>query len=164
MPVRWTPLWRRWNAKARALGSEDCRFINPNGLPPVNGQPDPYCSARDLALICEAADQLPDLRAMVRLKSYVFHKPGGKDVLLENTNRVLKSCDFCDGMKTGYTQAAGYCLVATGERDGRRRIVIVLNGTQSGVWRDAQSAAGLVAAGVRAGSEGHRAKGIELRA
>jgi len=129
----------KMNAKARALGSTDCRFINPNGLPPVNGQPDPYCSARDLALICDAADQLPDLRAMVRLKSYVFHKPSGKDVLLENTNRVLKSCDFCDGMKTGYTQAAGYCLVATGERNGRRRIVVVLNGTQSGVWRDAQA-------------------------
>jgi D-alanyl-D-alanine carboxypeptidase (penicillin-binding protein 5/6) len=41
-------------------------------------------------------------------------------------------------MKTGFTQAAGYCLVATGERDGKRRIVIVLNGTQSGVWRDAE--------------------------
>lgn len=129
----------KMNEKARALGSDDCRFINPNGLPPVNGQPDPYCSARDLARICEAADLLPDLRAMVRLKSYVFNKPGGKSVLLENTNRVLRNCDFCDGMKTGYTQAAGYCLVATGERGGRRRIIVVLNGTQSGVWKDAQA-------------------------
>ena len=129
----------KMNEKAKAMGSGDCLFINPNGLPPVDGQPAPYCSARDLASICEFADTLPDLRAMVRLKSYVFNKPDGKSVLLENTNRVLKSCDYCDGMKTGYTQAAGYCLVATGERGGKRRIIVVLNGTQGGVWKDAQA-------------------------
>jgi D-alanyl-D-alanine carboxypeptidase len=46
-------------------------------------------------------------------------------------------------MKTGYTNAAGYCLVASGERNGKRRIVVVLNDTEGGVWRDAQSLAGL---------------------
>ncbi len=42
-------------------------------------------------------------------------------------------------MKTGYTNASGYCLVASGEKNGKRRIVVVLNGSSSGVWRDAQS-------------------------
>jgi D-alanyl-D-alanine carboxypeptidase (penicillin-binding protein 5/6) len=42
-------------------------------------------------------------------------------------------------MKTGYTDAAGYCLVASGERNGRRRIVVVLNDTEGGVWKDAQA-------------------------
>jgi D-alanyl-D-alanine carboxypeptidase (penicillin-binding protein 5/6) len=42
-------------------------------------------------------------------------------------------------MKTGFTNAAGYCLVASGEKNGKRRIVVVLNGGKSGVWADAQA-------------------------
>ena len=57
---------------------------------------------------------------------------------MENTNRVLRTCGYCDGMKTGYTDASGYCLVASGEKDGRRRIVVVLNDTRSKVWDDAE--------------------------
>jgi serine-type D-Ala-D-Ala carboxypeptidase (penicillin-binding protein 5/6) len=129
----------KMNERAKLLGCEKCLFINPNGLPPVEGQPDPYCTAHDLAKIVMVADKLPDLRQMVKLKQYTFLKGDGKSVVLDNTNRVLRSNQYCDGMKTGYTGAAGYCLVATGEKDGRRRIVIVLNSTQSGVWRDADS-------------------------
>jgi D-alanyl-D-alanine carboxypeptidase (penicillin-binding protein 5/6) len=129
----------KMNAKAKELGCTECRFINPNGLPPVDDQPDPYCTARDLAKIARVADKLPDLREMVKLKTYSFVKGDGKPMLLENTNRVLRTYEFCDGMKTGYTQAAGHCLVASGERDGRRRIVVVLNGSTTGVWKDAQA-------------------------
>jgi serine-type D-Ala-D-Ala carboxypeptidase (penicillin-binding protein 5/6) len=129
----------RMNERARELGCKDTLFINPNGLPAVDGQPDPFSTAHDLVLITLAADQMPDLREMVKMKSCWFEKPDGKKVPLENTNRVLRTYEFCDGFKTGYTQAAGYCLVATGEKQGRRRIVIILNGTRDGVWRDAQS-------------------------
>ena len=128
----------KMNARAKELGCDDCLFINPNGLPPEAGQPDPYCSARDLVKLAAHADKLPDLRAMVKLKSYEFVRADGRKSVLDNTNRVLRTCDYCDGMKTGFTSAAGYCLVATGERSGRRRIVVVLNGTSSGVWRDAE--------------------------
>jgi D-alanyl-D-alanine carboxypeptidase (penicillin-binding protein 5/6) len=76
---------------------------------------------------------------MVKLKSYFFDKPDGKKIPLENTNRVLRTSEYCDGMKTGFTNAAGYCLVASGQRDGRRRIVVILNGTRDGVWKDAQN-------------------------
>ena len=65
-------------------------------------------------------------------------RPDGKIIPLENTNHVLRSCPFCDGMKTGYTQLSGHCLVCSGEADGHRRIVIVLNDNES-VWRDAQA-------------------------
>lgn len=129
----------KMNAKAKELGCEECLFINPNGLPPVDDQPDPYCTARDLAKIARVADTLPDLRAMVKLKTYNFTKGDGKTALLENTNRVLRTYEYCDGMKTGYTQAAGHCLVSSGERNGRRRIVVVLNGSTTGVWRDSQA-------------------------
>ncbi len=129
---------KKMNERAKELGCEHCLFINPNGLPPVGDQPEPYCTARDLAKIASHADKLPELRQMVKLKTYSFQRSDGKAVTLENTNRVLRTCDYCDGMKTGFTQAAGYCLVASGERGGRRRIVIVLNSTASGVWRDAE--------------------------
>jgi D-alanyl-D-alanine carboxypeptidase (penicillin-binding protein 5/6) len=129
----------KMNARAKELGCENTHFINPNGLPPVDGQEDPFSTARDLAKIAAIADKLPDLRVMVKLPKYDFVKPDGKIVALENTNHVLRSCEFCDGMKTGYTEAAGYCLVCTGERNGKRRIVVVLNGTHDGVWKDAEN-------------------------
>ena len=44
-----------------------------------------------------------------------------------------------EGRKTGYTEAAGHCLVASGEKDGERRIVVVLSDTREGVWKDAEA-------------------------
>jgi D-alanyl-D-alanine carboxypeptidase (penicillin-binding protein 5/6) len=129
----------KMNARAKQLGCANTLFINPNGLPPVKEEPNPYSTCEDLARITLVADAMPDIRAMVKLKSFWFDKPDGKKIPLENTNRVLRTCEWCDGFKTGYTQAAGYCLVASGERNGKRRIVIILNGTKDGVWRDAQA-------------------------
>jgi D-alanyl-D-alanine carboxypeptidase (penicillin-binding protein 5/6) len=128
----------KMDERAKALGLENTHFINPHGLPPLTDD-SPYCTARDLAVIAKAADKLPDIRKIVKMQSYKFTKPDGKSIDLANTNRVLRSASYCDGMKTGYTEAAGYCLVATGERNGRRRIVVVLNDTDAGVWKDAQA-------------------------
>ena len=94
---------------------------------------------QQLAVIARAADLQSDIRKIVRMQSYKLVQPNGKTIELSNTNRVLRSASYCDGMKTGYTDAAGYCLVATGERNGRRRIVVVLNDTSTGVWKDAES-------------------------
>jgi serine-type D-Ala-D-Ala carboxypeptidase (penicillin-binding protein 5/6) len=129
---------QKMNERAVALGLKNTHFINPHGLPSLTDD-DPYSTARDLAVIAKAADKLPDIRAIVKLQSYKFMKPDGKFIELANTNRVLRSASYCDGMKTGYTEAAGYCLVATGQRNGRRRIVVVLNDSSEGVWRDAQA-------------------------
>jgi D-alanyl-D-alanine carboxypeptidase (penicillin-binding protein 5/6) len=76
---------------------------------------------------------------MVSNRSYVFKRPDGREETLENTNRVLRTYQYCDGMKTGYTNLSGYCLVASGEKEGRRRIVVVLNSTSYSVWKDAQA-------------------------
>ncbi|WP_395751952.1 D-alanyl-D-alanine carboxypeptidase family protein [Prosthecobacter sp.] len=128
----------KMDARAQALGLKNTHFVNPHGLPSLTDE-DPYSTARDLAVIAKEADKLPDIRAIVKLQSFKFMKPDGKFIELSNTNRVLRSASYCDGMKTGYTEAAGYCLVATGERNGRRRIVVVLNDSHDGVWRDAQA-------------------------
>ncbi len=127
---------QKMNARVAQMGLENSRFSNPHGLP---AEPEQYSTARDLARIASATDLLPDIRKIVKLKSYVFEKPDKKNIILENTNRVLRTCSYCDGMKTGYTQLAGYCLVASGEKNGKRRIVVVLNGTSNGVWKDAEA-------------------------
>ena len=125
----------RMNERAKELGMTNSRFINPNGLP-AEGQ---YSTARDISIAARIADALPDLRAMVSTRSFAWKRANGRYDLLENTNRVLRTCQWCDGIKTGYTDAAGYCLVASGQKDGRRRIVVVLNGTRDGVWKEAQA-------------------------
>ncbi len=128
----------KMNAKCKELGLQNSHYRNPHGLPSRDGD-EPFSTAKDLSVIAKACDKLPDIRAIVKLQSYSFKWPTGKVTELANTNRVLRSASYCDGMKTGYTDAAGYCLVASGERNGKRRIVVVLNDTEGGVWRDAQA-------------------------
>ena len=83
--------------------------------------------------------QNPTIRSIVCLPQLVFRYANGRTRELENTNKVLKRFPFCNGMKTGYTEAAGHCLIASGSRPGRDVIVVVLGDTKSGVWNDAAS-------------------------
>jgi serine-type D-Ala-D-Ala carboxypeptidase (penicillin-binding protein 5/6) len=125
----------KMNAKAQMLGATHSHFLNPNGLP-IPGQ---YSTARDLAIIARAAYANPTIRSIVCLPQLVFRYANGRTRELENTNKVLKRLPFCNGMKTGYTEAAGHCLIASGSRPGRDIIVVVLGDTKSGVWTDAAS-------------------------
>ncbi len=125
----------KMNARAEQLGALHSHFLNPNGLP-IPGQ---YSTARDLATIARAAYANPTLRSIVCLPQLVFRYANGRTRELENTNKVLKRLPFCNGMKTGYTEAAGHCLIASGSRPGRDVIVVVLGDTKSGVWSDAAS-------------------------
>lgn len=127
---------KKMNAKAIELGLENSFFVNPHGLPDEQEQ---FSTAADLSIIAKTADQQPEIRAIIKLQTYKFVRNDGKVVELSNTNRVLRTCGYCDGMKTGYTDASGYCLVASGEKNGKRRIVVVLNDSSSAVWRDAQA-------------------------
>ncbi len=123
------------NQKARELGATHSRFVNPNGLP-VPGQ---YSTARDLSLIARAAYANPTIRSIVCLPQLVFRYANGRTRELENTNKVLKQLPYCNGMKTGYTEQAGHCLICSGSRPGRDVIVVVLGDSKSGVWRDASA-------------------------
>src|SRR5438270_941744 len=123
----------KMNAKAQQLGATHSHFLNPNGLP-IPGQ---YSTAHDLAIIARAAYANPTIRSIVCLPQLVFRYASGRTRELENTNKVLKRLPYCNGMKTGYTEAAGHCLIASGSRPGRDIIVVVLGDTQSGIWRDA---------------------------
>ncbi len=121
------------NQRARQLGAVHSHFVNPNGLP-IPGQ---YSSARDLSLIARAAYANPTLRSIVCLPQLVFRYANGRTRELENTNKLLRRLPYCNGMKTGYTEAAGKCLIASGSRPGKDIIVVVLGDNSSTVWRDA---------------------------
>ena len=123
------------NERARRLGATNSHFLNPNGLP-LPGQ---YSTARDLSIIARAAYANPTIRSITCLQKYTFRFANGRTRELENTNKVLKRLPYCNGLKTGYTEAAGHCLIASGTRPGRDVIVVVLGDSKAGVWRDASA-------------------------
>jgi len=126
----------KMNAKARELGMTRSHFVNPNGLP----APDQYSSARDMSRLALAAYRSPTIRSIVSTKSLYFEFANGRVEEFKNTNHVLRDYPFCTGMKTGYTQAAGHCLVSSGTRNGREVIVVVLGDKdRSWLWRDSSS-------------------------
>jgi len=120
------------NQRARELGATNSNFVNPNGLP-VPGQ---YSTARDLSLIARAAYANPTIRSIVCLPNLVFRYADGRTRELENTNKVLKRLPYCNGMKTGYTDAAGHCLISSGARPGRDVIAVVLGDGKARIWQD----------------------------
>lgn len=124
----------KMNNRARVLGMNDSHFVNPHGLP----ADDQYSTARDMARLALATDAHPVIRDLVEVRRFDFTKGDGRTIQLENTNRVLRTYAPCDGMKTGYTQLAGHCLVCSGEKAGRRRLVIALNDNES-IWKDTQA-------------------------
>ena len=121
------------NMKARQLGATHSHFVNPNGLP----IPDQYSTARDLSIIARAAYANSTIRSIVCLPNLVFRFANGRTRELENTNKVLRRLPYCNGMKTGYTELAGHCLIASGSRPGRDIIAVVLGDSKAGVWQDA---------------------------
>jgi len=123
------------NEKARELGATHSHFVNPNGLP----VPNQYSTARDLSIIAKAAYANAVIRSIVCMPKLVFRYANGRLRELENTNKVLGRSPYCNGMKTGYTEAAGHCLICSGSRPGRDVIVVVLGDSKAGVWRDASA-------------------------
>jgi serine-type D-Ala-D-Ala carboxypeptidase (penicillin-binding protein 5/6) len=126
---------QKMNTKARMLGATHSNFVNPNGLP----MPDQYSTARDLSIIARAAYANPTIRSIVCLPQLVFRFANGRTRQLENTNKVLKRLPYCNGMKTGYTEAAGHCLIASGTIPGRDVIVVLLGDSKAGIWQDASA-------------------------
>ena len=121
----------RMNAKAAQLGMHNSNFVNPNGLP-VPGQ---YSTARDMSQVAMAAYRNRILRGFVCQKSVTWHYNDGRVRVFETTNRVLKNYPLCNGMKTGYTEAAGHCLISSAAHNGREVIAVVL-GDNKNIWID----------------------------
>ncbi|MDH4233243.1 MAG: D-alanyl-D-alanine carboxypeptidase [Nitrospirota bacterium] len=114
------------NRKALAIGLDDTRYINSNGLP-GSGQ---YITAYDLAEIMKNAIRYPLLREILGTRVAEVSTEGGKTMFVKNTNRLLWSDDEFMGGKTGYTRQARHCFVGAGERASETLIVALL-GTPS---------------------------------
>lgn len=124
---------RRMNSEARRLGMDHTHYTNPTGLP----QADQYSTARDLYTLARALiENFP--RAYARY--YALKEFRYNDVTQANRNRLLWVDPSVDGVKTGYTEAAGYCLIASSKR-GPRRLLAVLLGAPSDSARVAESLA-----------------------
>lgn len=126
----------KMNEKALELGMRHSHFVNPNGL----HAPGQYSSARDMSKLALAVYHNATLRSIVSTKSLFFRYADGHIQEYKNTNHVLRDYPFCNGMKTGYTQAAGHCLISSGSNNGREVIAVVLGDNErSWLWRDSSS-------------------------
>jgi D-alanyl-D-alanine carboxypeptidase (penicillin-binding protein 5/6) len=121
----------RMNAKAQMLGMHNSHFVNPNGLP-VPGQ---YSTARDMSKVGLAAYHNRILRGIVCQKNCTWTYNSGRTVTFPTTNLVLKNYALCNGMKTGYTEAAGHCLISSASFGGKDVICVVL-GDNKAIWTD----------------------------
>lgn len=127
-----TAFAQKMNRRAAELGMSNSNFINPNGLP----EPGQYSSARDMAKVAMAAYRNRTIRELVCLKEIDWRHPGGKVSTFKNTNRVLRNYAFCNGMKTGYTEASGFCLISSASDGNRSVIAVVLGDTRDAIWTD----------------------------
>lgn len=110
------------NREAQRLGLKDTHFMNATGLP----DPQHYSTARDLSLLAQAIIRdFPEYYPIYSTKQYTYNK-----ITQPNRNRLLWLDPTVDGMKTGHTESAGYCLIASSKR-GLRRLVSVVLGTES---------------------------------
>ncbi len=118
------------NQQAAVLGMHDTLFENATGLPSANH----YTSAWDLGILTRVLiEQHPEQYAMYSERSFTYN-----DIPQDNRNKLLWRDKTVDGVKTGYTEEAGYCLVASAERQGMRLISVVM-GTDSDAARMRES-------------------------
>ncbi|MBE6565051.1 MAG: D-alanyl-D-alanine carboxypeptidase [Ruminococcaceae bacterium] len=120
----------RMNRRAEELGLTDTHFTNPHGL----FDEAHYTTARELAAIAREALENEDFARIVSSgRASIPGSDGGKRFLV-NHNRLLKSCEGCIGVKTGFTKKSGRCLVSAAEREGVRLIAVTLNAPDD--WND----------------------------
>lgn len=111
------------NRTAKDLGANNSNFTNPHGLHNENH----YTTAYDLALITSNALSNKDFRQVCSTKMHVVKSDGQPDRYLANKNKMLNMYEGAIGVKTGYTIAAGRCLVSAAERNGLTVVAVVLN-------------------------------------
>jgi D-alanyl-D-alanine carboxypeptidase (penicillin-binding protein 5/6) len=122
------------NRKARELGMTSSHFMNPHGL----NEPGQYSTARDMSRAAFRAYRNNTLRQMMMMRHYAFRHSNGRTSMLETTNKLLGQTPYVNGMKTGYTVAAGRCLVTSGSLpSGRELILVQLGSNTRNIFRDA---------------------------
>ncbi len=119
--------------KAREVGAYNSHFVNPHGLPAPQ-----YSTARDMAKVAFRAYHEPLLRSIVCKRTYPFVFADGRQRVLENTNKLLKRSIVYNGMKTGYTNKAGRCLISSASSNGREVILVQFGSRTDYIFDDAE--------------------------
>ncbi|EZP76022.1 D-alanyl-D-alanine carboxypeptidase [Parageobacillus genomosp. 1] len=121
------------NKKAKELGLKDTMFQNATGLPAENH----YSSAYDMAMMARELLKYEDITKYTKIYEDYLRENTDKKFWLVNTNRLVKFYPGVDGLKTGFTSEAKYCLTATAKKNGMRVIAVVF-GASTPKTRNAQ--------------------------
>ncbi len=110
------------NEKAKSMGLKNTHFVNPTGLPAENH----YSTANDMALMAKELLKYERITKYTGLYEDYLRKDSDKKFWLVNTNKLVKFYPGVDGLKTGFTSEAKYCLTATAKRDDMRVVAVVM--------------------------------------
>ena len=110
------------NKKAESLGLKNTHFVNVHGL----DEEGHYSSAYDMSVMARELLKHEKILDFTRVYEEYLNKPDGSQIWLVNTNKLVRFYDGVDGLKTGFTQKAGYCLTATGKKNNLRLISVVM--------------------------------------
>ena len=117
------------NDKAKELGLKDTNFKNPHGLDDANH----YSSAYDMAMIARELVKHEKVLTFTSIYEDYLRKGTSKEFWLVNTNKLVRFYNGVDGLKTGYTTEAGYCLTATAKKNDMRLISVVMGEESNGL-------------------------------
>lgn len=123
------------NRRAAQIGMHSSHFVNPHGLTEA-GQ---YSSARDLGTLALRCWHNPTVRSMVADRSFTLRSSSGRAITKKTTNKLAQRWSACVGMKTGYTNAAGKCLVSAATINGRTIICVLLGTNSAHIWDDSET-------------------------
>lgn len=111
------------NQKVRELGLKNTNFVNSTGLDAENH----YSSAYDMAMMAKELIKHEKILEFSSIYEDYLRKNTDNSFWLVNTNKLVRFYSYIDGLKTGFTSKAGYCLTATGKKNGMRLITVVMN-------------------------------------
>lgn len=111
------------NTKAKALGLTNTHFENPHGLHSENH----YTTAKDMSIIAKELLKHEGILEFTSIYEDYLKKPDGSSIWLVNTNKLVRFYEGVDGLKTGFTDKAGYCITTTAKRNNLRLISVVMN-------------------------------------
>ena len=112
----------KMNEKCRAIGCTNTNFMNVHGL----DESSHYSSAKDMARISRELLKHKDVLKYTTIYEEYLNKPDGTSTWMVNTNKLIRYYSGVDGLKTGFTSDAGYCLSASAERNNMRLISVVM--------------------------------------
>lgn len=110
------------NDKAASLGLQNTHFVNPHGLDAENH----YSSARDMSIMGRELVSHEKILEFTSIYEDYLKKPDGSSTWLVNTNRLVRFYNGVDGLKTGFTETAGYCITTTAKRNNMRILSVVM--------------------------------------